>query len=386
MNSIKEVTIVGAGPAGLTASIVLRKFGYSVNLYEQNNNVGQRFNGDFQGLENWSDEEDTLEIFSNLGININFLCHPYYGNDGIFYGPNLKQVKVKTSRPLFYLIERGSNENSLDRGLLKQAVESGVNVFWGQKLDTVKDGIAIVGTGPKAADAIAKGMVFKTSHKDIFLGFLDNKIAPKAYAYLLVNNGKATFATCLFEDFKNENIYYKKALNRLNSVIDIDKIEPKEFGGFVNFFNEPKYSKDNRILYVGENAGFQDALWGFGIKYAMLSGYYAAQSIIYKQDYREVCNKYLGPKLQTSLANRFLFAHFTNYGYSFILSKLEKFDDIIPPLRKQYNQSNTKKIFYEISKRWYKSRLIDKQCLHKNCDCVWCRHGKDAHGEFAVQN
>lgn len=384
MDANKQITIVGAGPAGLTASIALRQAGYNVNLYEQNNNVGLRFNGDFQGLENWSDEEDTLDILSNLGIKINFLCHPYYGNDGIFYGPNLKQVKVKTSRPLFYLIERGSNENSLDRGLLKQAEEAGVNIFWGQKLDSVKDEIAIVGTGPKAADAIAKGMVFGTSYKNIFVGFLDNKIAPKAYAYLLVNNGKATFATCLFEDFKNEKLYYNRALSAMDSVLNIDKIAPKEFGGFVNFFTEPIYSKDNRILYVGENAGFQDALWGFGIKYAMLSGYYAAQSIINKEDYKELCEKHLRPKLKTSLANRFLFAHFTNYGYSFILSKLESYPDVIPPLRKHYNQSNTKKVFYQICKRWYKSRLIDKQCLHKNCDCVWCRHGKSEHGEAAV--
>jgi len=385
MDTNRQITIVGAGPAGLTASIILRRFGYNVNLYEQNNNVGLRFNGDFQGLENWSDEKDTLDIIKDLDLKINFLCDPYYGSDGIFYGPNHKKVKLKSSRPLFYLIARGSNEDSLDRGLLKQAEESGVNIFWGQKLDVVKDGPAIVGTGPKAADAIAKGMVFKTSHKNIFIGFLDNKIAPKAYAYLIVNNGKATFASCLFEDFKNEKFYFNRALSRLESVIKIDKIEAKEFGGFVNFFNEPKYSKSNRILYVGENAGFQDALWGFGIKYAILSGYYAAQSIIHNQDYIKLCKKYLGPKLQTSLANRFLFAHLTNYGYSFILSKLAKLDDVIPPLRKHYNQSNTKKLVYKISKKWYKSRLIDKQCMHENCDCVWCRHGKGKLGKFAVE-
>jgi len=376
------ITIVGAGPAGLTAGIVLRKHGYNVNLYEQNEKVGHRFNGDFQGLENWSDEEDTLDIFNNLGIKINFLCHPYFGSDGIFYGPKLKKVEVKTSRPLFYLIERGSNENSLDLGLLKQAEESGVNIFWEQKIDTVKDEIAIVGTGPKAAYAIAKGVVFKTSHKNIFLGFLDNKIAPNAYAYLLVNDGKATFATCLFKDFKNEKLYYNRALSVLDSVLKIDKRETKEFGGFINYFNEPKFSKDNRILYVGENAGFQDALWGFGIKYAMLSGYYAAQSIIHRQDYKELCTKYLSPKLKTSIANRFLFAHFTNFGYSIILSKLKGFQDVIPPLRKQYNYSSTKKIFYNVAKKWYKNRLIDKQCMHKHCDCVWCRHGASAHGSF----
>jgi len=283
MSKQKSISIVGAGPAGLTAAISLAKNGYDVNLFEQNNDVGLRFNGDFQGLDNWSDAEDTLKILSRIGIKINFLCHPYSGNDGLFYGPKLQKIQVKTSRPLFYLIERGAHYNSLDRGLRKQAEEAGVNILWGKKLDSVDSKTTIVGTGPKAADAIAKGMVFKTSLDNMFIGFINNKIAPKAYAYLLVNNGKATFATCMFEDFKNEKLYYDRSLRVLNTVIDIDVKEAKEFGGFVNFFNQPKISKDNRILYAGENAGFQDALWGFGIKYAMLSGYYVKVQV--KRDF-----------------------------------------------------------------------------------------------------
>lgn len=384
MNSNKNITIVGAGPGGLTAAISLAKNGYDVNLFEQNNDVGLRFNGDFQGLENWSDEEDTLKVLSRIGIKINFLCHPYSGSDGLFYGPKLQKIQVKTSRSLFYLVERGSNGNSLDQGLRRQAEDAGVNILWGRKLDSVDSQAAIVGTGPKAADAIAKGMVFKTSLKNQFIGFINNKIAPKAYAYLLVNNGKATFATCMFEDFKNEKLYYDRALRVLNSVIDIDIVEPKEFGGFVNFFNEPKISKDNRILYVGENAGFQDALWGFGIKYAMLSGYYAARSIIERNNYDELCKAYLYPKLQTSLANRWLFAHLYNKGYSYLLKKMEALDDVIPALRKHYNTSFSKRLIYPIAQRWYKTRLIDKQCMHEHCDCVWCRHGKLAHASSDI--
>ena len=379
MSKEKYITIVGAGPAGLTAAINLANAGFETTVYEQNQNAGLRFNGDFQGLENWSDEDDTLQILNQIGIKINFLCHPYSGNDGLFYGPKLEKVKVKTSRPLFYLIERGSNPNSLDQGLRKQAEELGVKILWGKKLESVDDSKAILGTGPKAADAIAKGMVFRTSLDDIFIGFIDDKIAPKAYAYLLVNDGKATFATCMFEDFQNEKIYYERALRALNTVIDIDINEPEEFGGFVNFFNEPKISKNNRILYVGENAGFQDALWGFGIKYAMLSGYYAAESIINNQDYKKLCEINLLPKLKTSLANRWLFAHLYNPGYTFILNKLKTMDDVIPALKKHYNTSMSKKLVYQIAKRWYKTRLIDKQCMHENCDCVWCRHGKHAH-------
>jgi flavin-dependent dehydrogenase len=375
----KTIMIVGAGPAGLTAAIYLAKVGFKTSVYEQNHDVGLRFNGDFQGLENWSDQQDTLQILDKIGIKINFLCHPYFGKDGSFYGPKLYKTQVKTSRPLFYLIERGSSTNSLDQGLRRQAEDLGVNILWGKKLESIVDSKAIVGTGPKAADAIAKGMVFNTSLENRFIGFLDNNIAPKGYSYLLVHNGKATFATCMFDDFKNEKIYYEKSFNTLNNVLDIEINEPKEFGGFVNFFNEPVISKQSGILYVGENEGFQDALWGFGIKYAMLSGYYAAKSIIENQDYYTLCKQFIFPQLQTSLANRWLFAHLYNTGYSFILNKLRNMDDVIPALRKHYNTSLSKKLFYILAMRWYKTRLIDKQCMHINCDCVWCRHGKLGH-------
>jgi len=374
-----NITIVGAGLSGLTAAITLAKAGYNPVVYENHLDVGHRFNGDFQGLENWSDEEDTLQFLTRIGIKINFLCEPYSDDDGIIYGPKLVEYNFKASRPLFYLIERGSNQFSLDQALKKQAEDAGVKFVLGKKMESLKDDYVISGTGPKAADVIAKGIVFKTTLRNIFIVFLNNKVAPKGYTYLLVNNGQATFATCMFEDFRNEKLYFERSLKLLNSVLDIDIIDPKEFGGFGNFFNDPVISKDNRILYVGENAGFQDALWGFGIKYAMLSGFYAAQSIIHKNEYADLCKKHLFPKFQTSLANRWLFAHLYNGGYSLLLNKLRAMEDVIPTLRKHHNTSLSKRLVYKIAKRWYKTRFKDKQCMHKNCDCVWCRHGKNAH-------
>ena len=35
---------------------------------------------------------------------------------------------------------------------------------------------------------------------------------------------------------------------------------------------------ENGILYTGEAAGLQDVLWGFGMRYAVISGFCASQS------------------------------------------------------------------------------------------------------------
>ena len=99
-----RVHIIGAGPASCVAAINLAKAGIAVVIHEQKSDVGSRFNGDYQGIENWSTNMDALEFLSSIGISINFLCDPY--SIGTFYGPSMKEHIIKTSKPLFYLIKR----------------------------------------------------------------------------------------------------------------------------------------------------------------------------------------------------------------------------------------------------------------------------------------
>ena len=374
------IHIIGAGPAGLTAAINLAKANVDVVVHEQNNDVGLRFNGDFQGLENWSTREDTIDFLSSVGVSINFLCKPY--SELAVFTPSGRRHLVKFPRSLFYLVERGVTEASLDQGLKQQATSAGVKINWNDRVEEVKQGKAVVATGPKSADAIAKGIVFSTSHEDAAITFVDYRIAPKAYAYLLINGGKATFATCLFEDFKNEREYFEVALERMRKSVGIDIRDPKEFGGFVNFFFKPATSGD-RFWYVGESAGFQDGLWGFGMRFAMMSGYLAARSIITGESYERLVQEKIEQLLEVSVADRLIFSMLGNRGYEKALSFVDKLEDPIAWLRKWYNPSPLKTAMFQIAKRWYHSRLIDKQCMHVDCDCVWCRHGKEAHGTQA---
>ncbi|NOY59086.1 MAG: NAD(P)/FAD-dependent oxidoreductase [Calditrichaeota bacterium] len=369
----RTIHIIGAGPAGLVAAINLAKAGYDTIVHEKHDDVGSRFNGDFQGIENWSSANDAMSFLKKIGLQVNFLCAPH--KIGHFYGPNLKEVKIKTRRPLFYLIERGVAAGSFDQGLKQQALAAGVQFLWNDKIEKVPSEITIVGTGPKAADVIAKGIIFKTSHPDAYYGFLDDRIAPKGYAYLLVNNQRATFATCMFEDFRNSRIYFERALKTMRKIVNIDIKEPAEFGGFGNFFLPSSGRKNDKSLYVGETAGFQDALWGFGLRYALLSGYLAAQSIISGRNFDRLCRQYILPSLKTSLANRWFFAHLGNHGYRWVLNRLNKSGDAINILQKHHQLSFSKQLLFWLAKRWYHTRLIDKQCMHKDCDCIWCRCG-----------
>jgi len=107
----EHVHAIGAGPAGLVAAITLAKNGHPVTVYEMNNDVGKRFNGDYQGIENWSTEEDAREFLEAIGIAMDFRFAPYA--DGDFFNPSGQKYNFSMSRPLFYLLERGTSNWSL---------------------------------------------------------------------------------------------------------------------------------------------------------------------------------------------------------------------------------------------------------------------------------
>ncbi|MEY4491896.1 MAG: hypothetical protein RL085_307, partial [Actinomycetota bacterium] len=66
--------------------------------------------------------------------------------------------------------------------------------------------------------------------------------------------------------------------------------------------------RKNNPLYVGEAAGLQDCLFGFGMRYAMLSGFLAARSLTEGEDYDCLCREAFGHRLTVGANNRRLYA------------------------------------------------------------------------------
>lgn len=104
------VEIVGAGPAGLTAGITMVRNSFRPVIYERHNHVGHRFNGDFQGLENWSSDQDVLEELRSFGIDPTFDHFPFY--ECVFWGPDSQRFKFESDEPLWYLIRRGNGQGT----------------------------------------------------------------------------------------------------------------------------------------------------------------------------------------------------------------------------------------------------------------------------------
>ncbi|HLC43596.1 MAG TPA: FAD-dependent oxidoreductase, partial [Patescibacteria group bacterium] len=111
---MEKIKILGAGIAGLTAAINLKKEGYNVEVFEKNSDCGQRFHGDMQGIENWSKKIDVIDDLASKNVAINFDCTPF---SNLTLSNCKIDEKFNFDRPLFYLVKRGDVAGSLDQGL-----------------------------------------------------------------------------------------------------------------------------------------------------------------------------------------------------------------------------------------------------------------------------
>jgi len=369
INSSSPITIAGAGPSGLAAAITLAREGREVIVHEAKSEVGHRFQGDFQGLENWSSKNDALSWLEELGFRINFTAHPFA--NGSAFDSKDKQYDICSDAPLFYLIDRGPGQNTLDTGLLQQALDLGVEVRFNSRLKQIH-GIGILSAGPKVPDAIAVGYHFETSMEDGFWVICSDTLAPKGYAYCLILNGRGTVKTCMFSDFKQEKNYVKHTLQAFQQLIGLEMKNPVAHGGVGNF-RVPSSGYSGQHPLVGEQAGFQDTLWGFGIRIAISSGVLAAQSLLSGENYDDLWKRELQPQMQTSVVNRAFYGLLGNTGYRWFLRRMTNKSDIREGLYKLYNPSLYKQCLLPWASGRYESRRKDVTCNQIDCQCVLCR-------------
>lgn len=366
------IQIGGAGPAGLAAAITLAKAGRRVRVHEAQAEVGHRFDGDLQGLENWSSAQDVVDMLRELGITTEFAMVPF--RHGLAFDAWDERYEIAGSRTLFYTVERGPGPSTLDTALLEQARGLGVEVRFNSRLDGL-DGPGILATGPKVADAIAVGYHFDTSLEDGFWVILDDELAPKGYAYLLVMNGCGTVKSCMFSGFKQEHVYVQRTVEAFQRLVGLEMLNPRPHGGAGNF-HIPARATTGVHPVVGEEAGFQDFLWGFGMRYAILSGVLAARSLLDGKNYELLWHRELWPSMWSSMVNRTIFSMLGNKGYRWVLQQSRKRPwDVHRILHGVYRPWPIKRLLLPWARLRYHSQRRDESCNHVNCTCVWCRHG-----------
>jgi len=346
---MRKIKVLGAGVSGLTAAINLANSSYEVEVFEKSEDVGQRFYGDLQGLENWSEKKDILEDLGKMNININFDCDPF---SKLTITNGQVRREIVTQRPLFYLVKRGAVPGSLDQGLKTQALESGVVIHFGETIP--KEDADIVATGPirREVPAIDKGITFKTSAGDTAVAIFNNKAGYQAYSYLLITKGYGCMCSLVIGDLTRINGCLEETKRIFSEMLVFDIRGPKKVAGIGSFSLRNTFRKDE-TLFVGESAGLQDFLWGFGIRYAITSGYLAAESIVNNDDYGRSAKKHFVHKLKASAVNRYLWEKLSLNDYSFVLARAEF---IVSVLCSMHNYNLVQRALYPIALSYLRKR------------------------------
>lgn len=379
----RSATVVGAGPAGLAAALAIVRAGGSARVFERRTHVGARFHGDFQGLENWSTEVDVLDELSELGIAPTFEHTPF--RECVYFGPRGEQHVCRSERPLWYLVRRGPERGTLDDALYRQASRSGIGIELGHAVDHLPDG-GIVAQGPRRVDGIVVGYLFDTDRADSAFGAISDEVAPGGYAYLLVCKGRATLATCIFADYHNDKLYLARTVELFQREVGISLRDARPFGGFGNAALPPTLRRGN-LLFAGEAAGLQDALFGFGMRYAMVSGHLAGIAIQSGDlaSYERACEERLVPQLRASAVNRYLYIHAGARGRTSLLERLCGAPDPRAWLGRYYRPRWWTPLLYPLARRAARRRQSrDARACKETCDCTYCRCVREASDVRAI--
>lgn len=310
-----KVSIKGAGIAGLSAAITLAEAGMDVTVYEKKMIMDEMTHT--SALRNYSiPSVDALEEFKHVGITI---TPEQVIRKVVKVSP--KFCSFVEGNTIYYTLRRGYNQSSVERQLLSEAEQCGVNIFFGESGDKDVDIIA-EGNGQKP-NIIGYGREYenKNLEKDSVYLLYNNKIAPQGY--LCVIPSMDDVLTVLAVAFDNtdfsllKNLFFR-AVDK-NKILN-DLLEGSSIGKEI--FGCSYYDKDpiihcvrNGVLYVGDAGGFQDASRGFGIRYAILTGVFAAQSIITGREYPDILREYFQGEFEKNLNRRILFNSFTNDDY-----------------------------------------------------------------------
>ncbi len=296
------IRIAGAGPSGLAAAISLANAGRRVEVFERRPACGARFGGDLQGLENWSSPTDVLQEIRRAGIEAPFDAAPF---DRGVQSSGSRDDAMRFDRPAFYLVKRGDVPGSLDRGMAEQARDCGVTIHFGQPCPS--NTADIIATGPRGRTpfAIDTGIVFETNAPDCAIALLNNDVAPGGYAYLLITNGYGCCCTMLFSDFPSIHARFSRVKDMLLTQRGIDVRNPRTVGGLGHVQAHGQWTSANASR-VGEAAGLQDFLWGFGIRLAIQSGVLAARALTEERDYATEAERAFASSLRVGVTNRWL--------------------------------------------------------------------------------
>lgn len=312
------VNILGAGPAGLSSAVYLAKKGHSVDVFESTSRIGGHSEINTQAIRNYGPDKGIIEKLSRYGVELKHL-NPIHKI--LKYSPTHRVDEIYSSRdPLFYTLLRGPCENSLECQLAEQAEKFGAKIHLGVKKKASECDILAVGSKFTPL-GVARGIVVENANfdSDEIVFFYGNEFVEHGYAYL-TPFGKNLLTISITSFDKTD---FPLMTQKFDTFIEKDPIVREILKGstlknkFVGYghYNIPETAIHKEKLLVGGAAGFVDPARGFGVKYALLSGILAGESIETGQDYDSLWKKEFGQELLSGFNRRVLLEKLTLADY-----------------------------------------------------------------------
>lgn len=310
------VRIAGAGLAGMTAALVLARGGRAVEVFDPKTRFLPSSGPHSEGIRNYR----TLDSLGELR-SVGFDLAPFATvQRTIRASPH---ARTELTGPAHYLFERGREPASVDQTLLRLGQEAGAKYRFGSSL--AADEADVVATGPPKGETqiLGAGYTFSAAgsplRHDVACALFDNEVAPAGYLAITPGSEAHSIYSVSWSEFD-----YGRLLARVHKAFEVPWVKEilgtsafvGKIHGRAHFVRDPiEHAERGGALYVGEAGGFQDAVAGFGFRYAAMTGALAARSILQGQDYRELLRAAFGQEFFESWAFREKLNHATNDDY-----------------------------------------------------------------------
>ena len=300
------VRIAGAGPAGLSAACTLAEAGVEVEVFDRGSALGSK-EADFSaGLRNYGARE-ALEELAAYGVPI----RPFAtARTTIRRSPRFRNV---LHGPSYYILSRGSGPTTVERQLHDRAVRAGARIRFGVSKQPEEVDIVATGRPDGPPSLLGVGFTFTRDGSPMddttLYALLDNTIAPAGYFALAPGPEANTLYAVSWTDLDRESMRSRvEAALRIPWVGELvgssRRLQRIECGA--TFARDPIANAiaPSGALRVGEAAGFLDAIAGYGVRCALISGALAAKSILEKAGYRELLRAAFGTEFEEAYAFR----------------------------------------------------------------------------------
>jgi flavin-dependent dehydrogenase len=288
-----KVAVIGAGPSGLAASIILQKHGVFPDVFEKKDRIGELFNH-IAGLLKVINRpvKDPIIFLKKKGIDIKPMGKI---KRIIMKGPRVEGIVAGNN--LGYTILRGQDKDSLENQLYEKL---NFPIHFNEEADyrRLKEeyDYVIVATGnsqiPKSLGCwhelvstwVRVANVLGHFEEGTLIMWINNLYTKSGYVYLIPYSEKrAVLAMVIPYISKEELQYYWDAFLKVEGLkVDIvNTVDLSHDSG--NCF---PHQYEN-LLFVGNAGGAIEPFLGFGTFNSILSGIIAAESIIFKKDFEK---------------------------------------------------------------------------------------------------